>query len=56
MGSIGLVAATQAQEGTLTGVVIPPGKFKVVLYNQGGVALAASANTVAYRTYNRQVA
>jgi len=55
MGSIGLVAATQAQEGALTGIVIPPGKFKIVLYNQGGVALAASANTVAYRTYNRQV-
>lgn len=56
VGSIGLVAATQAQEGAVLGVVIPPGKFKVVLYNMGGVALAASGNTCQYRTYNRQVA
>lgn len=56
VGSIGLVAATQAQEGTLTGILIPPGNFKFVLMNNGGVALAASANTVSYRTYNRQVA
>ena len=55
-GSIGLVAATQAQTGALTGIIIPPGTFKFVLYNQGGAALAASGNTCQYRTYNRQVA
>jgi hypothetical protein len=54
--AICLVAATQAQEGTLTGITIPPGRFKIVLYNQGGVALAASGNTVTYRTYNRAIA
>lgn len=53
---ISLVAATQAQEGTASGFVIPPGKFKFVLYNNGGVALAASGNTCQYRTYNRSVA
>src|SRR5215469_7911231 len=42
VGQIGLVVATQAQNGTLRGIVIPPGTFKFVLYNQGGVALAAS--------------
>ena len=56
VGSIGLVAATQAQEGTLTRIIMPPGSFKFVLYNGGGVALAASGNTCQYRTYNRSVA
>lgn len=55
VGNIGLVAATQAQQGVLRGVILPPGKGKFVLYNQGGVALASSANTCKYRTYNRQV-
>lgn len=55
IGTIALVAATQAQEGTLLGILIPPGTFKFVLYNQGGVALASSGNTCQYRTYNRQV-
>lgn len=51
--TIALVAATQAQEGTAPGFILPPGKFKFVLYNQGGVALASSGNTCQYRTYNR---
>lgn len=55
IGSIGLVAATQAQEGILEGIRLPPGTFSFVLYNQGGVALASSGNTVKYRTYNRSV-
>ena len=56
VGTIGIVAATQAQEGTLRGIVMPPGSFKFVLYNQGGVALASSGNVCLYRTYNRQIA
>lgn len=56
IGSIGLVAATQAQTGTLVRVVMPPGTWKPVLWNQGGVALASSANTLKYRTYNRAIA
>ena len=48
---IPLVAATQAQTGTATGIIIPPGTFKLVLANNGGVALAASGNTCKYRTY-----
>ena len=55
VGNIILVAATQAQEGTLRGIILPPAKFKFVLYNQGGVALASSGNVCLYRTYNRQV-
>lgn len=55
-GQIPIVAVTQAQEGTLLGIILPPGKFKFVLQNQGGVALASSANTCQYRTYNRAIA
>jgi hypothetical protein len=52
VATIPLVAATQAQEGTALQIAIPPGKFKLVLTNNGGVALAASGNTCQYRTYN----
>lgn len=56
-GSIGLVAATQAQTGTLTRIIMPPGTFKFVLYNGGGVAWVGSGgNTFQYRTYNRAIA
>lgn len=49
---IPLVAATQAQTGQVTGIVIPPGTYRLVICNNGGVALAASGNTLKYRTYN----
>jgi hypothetical protein len=55
VGTIVIVAATQVQEGTLRGIVLPPGQFKFVLWNQGGVAWNASGNTCQYRTYNRAV-
>lgn len=55
VGNIIMVAATQAQQGTLRGVILPPGTGKFVLYNQMGVAFASSGNTLKYRTYNRQV-
>lgn len=54
-GNFPLVAATQAQNGTVSGVLLPPGKCRVVLWNQGGVNLAATLNTLKYRTYNRQI-
>lgn len=56
VGTIGLVVATQAQQGTLRGILLPPGKFKFVVYNQAGVAWASSGNTLKYRTYNPSVA
>jgi hypothetical protein len=56
-GSVPLIpSVTQAQEGTLTGLIMPPGSFVFVAYNQAGATLAASANAVKYRTYNRAVA
>jgi hypothetical protein len=56
VGRIPLVAATSVQEGTLRRIILPPGGFKFVLHNQGGIAFAASGNTCSYRTYNRAVA
>jgi hypothetical protein len=56
VGNIVYDASTSAKQGTLRGIIIPPGTFKFVLYNQMGVAFAASANTLKYRTYNRSVA
>lgn len=56
VGNIGLIAATQAQTGSLSRIILPPGTFKFVIYNSGGVALASSGNTCQYRTYNRSVA
>lgn len=56
VGNIIMVAATQAQQGVLCGIILPPGKGKFVLYNQMGVAWASSGNTLKYRTYNRSVA
>lgn len=35
-------------------VMLPPGSFKVVLWNNAGVALASSGNVVKYRTFNYQ--
>lgn len=49
---IPLVVGTQAQTGASVGIVIPPGTFKLVFCNNGGVALASSGNTCQYRTYN----
>ena len=57
VGQIPLVpSVTQSQTGAVTGIVIPPGSFKLVLYNLAGVVLAASSNTISYRTYNRAFA
>lgn len=57
-GSINTGPATSgAKYGQLTGIVIPPGTFKFVLYNgMGGTLAGSGANTCKYRTYNRQVA
>jgi hypothetical protein len=49
-------SATYAPSGTLRGVLLPPGQFKPVVYNQFGVALNASTNVLKWRTYNNSVA
>lgn len=62
IGSLGLPVGTQAITGMFRApfgqpMILPPGKFKAVIYNGAGVTLAgAGGNTAKYRTYNRQVA
>lgn len=57
VGAIGFPIGTQAPVGALTGLILPPGTFKLVVYNQAGATLAGSgANSLLYRTYNRSVA
>jgi hypothetical protein len=56
VASMQLVAATQAQDNGFLGIIMPPGTFKFVYYNLGGVALASSGNLLKYRTYNRTMA
>ena len=46
-----VINVTQVQYGQATGIVMPPGTFRLVLTNNAGVALAASGNTLKYRTY-----
>lgn len=48
-------SVTAAIVGSCQGIVLPPGSFVLVPYNNTGVnALAASANALKIRTYNRQ--
>ncbi len=54
VGNISLVAATQAQDGILTRILLPPRSFSWVLWNQGGVTWNAT-NVCQYSTYNRSI-
>jgi hypothetical protein len=57
IGAVLLPASTTGTlKGTVRGILLPPGAFKFLIYNQAGVTLAASGNTISYRTYNRAVA
>ena len=56
VGNIVIPAVTGAAYGTLTGIIMPPGSFTFVVYNNSGVAFAGSGNDLKYRTYNRSVA
>ncbi len=49
--SLGITAAT-AQRVVSRNVLIPPGKFKLYLDNQAGVALGATLNTLKILPYN----
>lgn len=41
--------------GMMQRIIIPPGSFRFLLFNSTGNAFNASAGSVYYRTYNRQV-
>lgn len=57
VGYIGLGASvTAVVTGMARGIVLPPGSWKFVIWNQTGSTLAASSNTVQMRTYNRAIA
>lgn len=56
VGNIGFPTGAATIKGTLTRIILPPGSFRFVLYNQAGSTLASSGNTAQYRTYNRAVA
>lgn len=61
IGFAGLPVGTQVLTGDFqlpgrrSPIILPAGIGKLVMYNGAGVALAGSANTVKYRTYNRQI-
>lgn len=56
VGNIVVPVGTQVIHGAITRIVMPPGSFKWLVYNQLGVTIASSSNTIQYRTYNRSVA
>lgn len=58
MGSVGSFVCdntTSAQRKYISGILLPPGDFKVMLVNQSGQAMAASSNTLKAVVYNQQV-
>lgn len=56
VGAIPCPASTTAVvTGAIRGIILPAGKFKFLIYNSTGAALATGSNVVDYRTYNRSV-
>jgi len=56
VGQISLIpSVTQAQTGSFSNILLPPGSFVLVLYNLAGATLASSSNVIKYRTYNRSM-
>lgn len=54
VGAIPVVpSVTQVQSGAVLGIILPPGKGKLLLYNLCGGNWAASGNTCKYRSYDR---
>lgn len=41
--------------GRRSPIIMPPGAFKLVLYNGSNVNMSGSNNTIKYRTYNRSI-
>ena len=54
VGNIIVTGSAAIQYGMVRGIILPPGQFKFLIYNQLGVTMNAT-NTAKYRTYNRQV-
>jgi len=56
IGSFPVRAVETAQKVTLRGIVIPPGKFKVVIQNVSGQSVSANTGQLYIRKYSEQVA
>ncbi len=52
VGSFTTKAAAAAQRIVMREIQLPPGKYKLAVYNGAGVALASSGNTLSWRPYN----
>lgn len=57
IGVIPLLAAASQTTlvGAVTGILLPPGSFRLALQNNSGFALTAGTQTVKYRTYNQNL-
>jgi hypothetical protein len=57
IGTIGFnAAASTTIAGMVQRIILPPGTFKFVCWNQSGATLDATGPTCKYRTYNRSIA
>ena len=53
-GQIPAVASTTNMYNSLTGIIIPPGSFRIAIQNNSGFTLSGT-QTVKYRTYNQNL-
>lgn len=54
VGRIAAIASASFQRGVLRGVVVPPGKYRVQVLNELGVAMPASGNTLTGYPYSEE--
>jgi len=55
VGQFVLTGTTAAQAEVLLNIAVPAGKYKWAFRNKGGVALAASGNTIYWRPWSLQM-